>query len=212
MEKCKKTIYGCSLVIIGDSYSTFEGWIPKGFASYYPNISVPSIENVEQTWWKQLMNKFNLKLIKNDSWSGSTVSKSVRPDFPEKSAFIERMKITLSGEIMPELIIIFGGTNDSWLNNPHGSNQFDRWSDRDDKMTLPAFCHLFNYICTHNPNAQVVCVVNTDLNPQLETEIPAACRKYGIVCVRLHEIDKEYGHPTARGMSQIAEQIGNALK
>lgn len=35
---------------------------------------------------------------------------------------------------------------------------------------------------------------------------------YGAITVKLHDIDKQNGHPSALGMSQIADQICEMLK
>lgn len=72
-----------NIFILGDSYSTFEGYIPEGVAPYY-KISGPyykcekcelgegDVFNVEETWWYELC-KENGKLIRNCSWSGTTI-------------------------------------------------------------------------------------------------------------------------------------------
>ena len=46
-----------NVLIFGDSYSTFKGWIPEGNASYYPPTteSRPMIDDVKDTWWHSLM-------------------------------------------------------------------------------------------------------------------------------------------------------------
>ena len=42
--------------IIGDSISTFDGWIPEGWRRYYPYTgSAGSLTSVEQTWWHRLI-------------------------------------------------------------------------------------------------------------------------------------------------------------
>ena len=35
-------------IIFGDSYSTYEGFVPEGYAIYYPRLDVNS---VNETWW-----------------------------------------------------------------------------------------------------------------------------------------------------------------
>ena len=53
-----------TVVILGDSYSTFDGYVPEGFAIWYD--SNPKEENdvtaVQQTWWYKLCRKEGLKL------------------------------------------------------------------------------------------------------------------------------------------------------
>ena len=64
-----------NVLIFGDSYSTFEAWIPEGNASYYPPTteSRPMIDDVKDTWWHSLITETNSNLVLNESWSGSTV-------------------------------------------------------------------------------------------------------------------------------------------
>ena len=47
-----------NLLIFGDSYSTFEGCIPKGYAVYYSGHRDrgPDIESADQSWWGMLVN------------------------------------------------------------------------------------------------------------------------------------------------------------
>ena len=64
-----------NLMIFGDSYSTFEGFIPENYDTYYINNgnSDTDVTNVCETWWHQVITHLNLKLVLNNSWSGSTI-------------------------------------------------------------------------------------------------------------------------------------------
>ncbi|WP_439711458.1 SGNH/GDSL hydrolase family protein, partial [Duncaniella muris] len=42
--------------------------------------------------------------------------------------------------------------------------------------------------------------------------LPISARHYGAGIVILHDIDKRAGHPTVKGMTQIAEQIAASEK
>ena len=54
MAQVKQTV-----AVLGDSYSTFEGFIPKGYATWYSPTAPPEttdVNKVEQTWmedWDQ---------------------------------------------------------------------------------------------------------------------------------------------------------------
>ena len=67
------------VTIFGDSYSTFEGYIPSTHEPWYaPEGSKwhkknNDVKQVEQTWWWQVINQMKWKLEINNSWSGSTV-------------------------------------------------------------------------------------------------------------------------------------------
>ena len=60
-----------NIFIIGDSYSTYEGYIPEGYHHYYSDgrKEAPVVKGVEKTWWKILSNENKLNVIMNDSFS-----------------------------------------------------------------------------------------------------------------------------------------------
>ena len=64
-----------TVAVLGDSYSTFQGYIPEGNASWY--FTRPQGDNdvvrVEDTWWHQFCAKNGYELVLNESWSGSTI-------------------------------------------------------------------------------------------------------------------------------------------
>jgi hypothetical protein len=61
-------------LIIGDSYSTFKGYIPEGYAPYYTNEpGNTDVRRVEETWWHQLQAETDCRILLNNSWSGSTI-------------------------------------------------------------------------------------------------------------------------------------------
>lgn len=214
-QKGKKT-RNCTVTILGDSYSTFEGYIPSHQAFYYPTPErVPDLTAVEQTWWHQLTERRNMRILKNDSYSGSTVCNHTRDGQPPESAFIKRMHISLSGQGIggeqPDVILIFGATNDSWLDRAIGEVKYAGWTEDDLRCALPAYCHLLDYVTAQNPDAQIFCIVNDVLKPDIAKGIVAAAAHYGVHAVELEGIDKTNGHPNVRGMAQIAQQMDFAL-
>ena len=66
-----------TFAVLGDSYSTFQGYIPAGNAIWYFD-GVQNKDNdvvkVEQTWWYQLAQQTGYKLVMNDSYSGATIA------------------------------------------------------------------------------------------------------------------------------------------
>ncbi len=92
--------------ILGDSISTFKGFVPEENELFYPKEGVDTT-TVEHTWWHQLAKRCNLRLIMNESYSGSRISRTgLRP---LSSCFLdEKRQARLAGDI----IIVFGGTND----------------------------------------------------------------------------------------------------
>lgn len=99
--------------VIGDSISTFSGWIPSGNATYYPKS--PSVVWVGQTYWYKLAHNYmtNATIDKNIAWSGSVVARSTSVTSGAAAAqncFIERFINQGLGN--PDVIIFYGGTND----------------------------------------------------------------------------------------------------
>ncbi len=84
-----------SLLIIGDSYSTFKGYIPDGYAFYYSSETGTNVRCVEHTWWHRFIKNTGANLILNDSWSGSTVCYTgrVSPEYGYRSSFVNRFHL-----------------------------------------------------------------------------------------------------------------------
>ena len=208
----KGSVAGCTFGILGDSYSTFEGWIPGEYACYYPNPEkVADVLSVENTWWHILMRRKGLQLVINDSYSGSTVCTHVRDGQPLSSAFAQRAKRVFSGQCRMDYIFVFGGTNDSWLSRTVGEPKFSNRTEEDLQQVLPAYCEVLEQLISHNPDSKIIAVVNTDLNRDIHLGIMNAAIHYGVTVVVLKDIHKENGHPSALGMGQIADQIEPAL-
>ena len=204
---------GRSFGILGDSYSTFQGWIPEGHSCYFPNPeNVADVLQVEQTWWHLMMQRNGMRLLTNDSYSGATVCTHVRDAHTIDAAYTERAKYSFSGEVQLEYIFVFGGTNDSFLDRILGQVQYSDWTEKDLAQTLPAFSFVLDHICKHNPDAVVVTVINCDLKPELQAGMAEAAEHDGSVVVNLTDINKQNGHPTALGMRQIADQIEAVLQ
>jgi len=204
------------VAILGDSYSTFQGFLPEGNYVYYPNAAIADVAAMEDTWWGQLIARKKLHLLVNESSSGTTVSAQGRPHHTEKDPFISRMKRSLSREGIhgerPDLILICGGTNDSWIDNEIGELQYENWSQEDLKKILPAFCYLLNSVKAENPDAEIVGIVNCDLKEGIMQGMMEACRHYGVTGVQLCNIQKINGHPDKLGMIQICDQVEAVLK
>ena len=64
-----------NVMIFGDSYSTYAGYIPKGYAVYYSGHreNPPDVFDVNNTWWGRLLQATDSSLVENNSWSGSTI-------------------------------------------------------------------------------------------------------------------------------------------
>ena len=214
-----------NIFILGDSYSTFEGHIPEGFASYYfksgphylvahPDEAKPcerDVHTVEETWWYTLA-KENGKLVRNCSWSGTTICNTGYGGCDNsKVSFIARLEKLLDGGFFVEnkidTLFLFGGTNDSWSNAPLGEKKDADWTKEDLFCVFPAFSYLINVLKTRLPEVKVYCILNTWLKPEIAEYYTAVCEANQVDAIKLHDIDKICGHPTTLGMASIKEQV-----
>ena len=199
-----------AVAVLGDSYSTFLGYIPEGNAYWYS--AQPQGENdvvkVEDTWWKQFCAEAGYDLVMNESWSGSTICNIGYNGVPCPTwSFIARMKNIVAGEDDPDLILICGGTNDSWANSPIGEMKYSDWTQEDLDSYLPACCYMLDYLTKEAPDSKIVCIINTELKPEIAQGQVDACAHYGAHALLLEDIHKLLGHPSVAGMTAMAEQV-----
>ena len=199
-----------TVAVLGDSYSTFLGHIPDGNAWWYssrpqgPN----DVVKVEDTWWNQFCSIAGYDLVMNESWSGSTICNTGYDAVPCPTwSFIARMKNIVAGEEDPDLILICGGTNDSWANSPIGEMKYADWTSEDLASYLPACCYMLDYLRREAPDAEIVCVVNSELKPEITQGQFDACEHYGAHALLLEDIEKIWNHPSVAGMTAMAEQV-----
>ncbi len=197
-----------SVSILGDSYSTFENFVePSGNALWYfnrPDPNLTDVDNVKQTWWHQFISGNGYRLEKNNSFSGSTICNTGYngEDYTDRS-FITRMSNLGS----PDLLLIFGATNDSWANSPIGEFVWSDWTPEQLKSFRPALAYMLSFVADRYPNTDIVYIINDGLKPEITSSIVEACNHYSIPYIQLKDIDKTAGHPNVKGMKQIAEQL-----
>jgi len=106
--------------IIGDSISSFAGYIPAGYNYHYP-CNDGSVTKVSQTYWYQLIYQHmqNAVLDLNMSYSGSAVTRSTNTaksgNHWYENSYIQRY-LRQGGVGNPDIVLIHGGTND-WAHN-----------------------------------------------------------------------------------------------
>ena len=203
-----------NVLIFGDSYSTYKGFIPKGYVDYYRPEGNPKTDllYVEETWWHQVINETNSTLLLNDSWSGSTVCNTgYNGDCSKTNSFICRFnKYKCEGFFTNnkiDTVFVFGGTNDNWANSPLGDVKFDNITEDDLFCALPAMSYLLKSLCEVLPNAKIYCLINTELKPEITNGYKQIAAHYNVNAIHFEAIDKQNGHPTIKGMDDIKAQI-----
>ena len=107
----------------------------------------------------------------------------------------------------PDLIFIFGATNDSWAGAPIGEYQYENWTKKDLYSFRPAMAYMLEHMQYRYPNVEIYFLLNCDLKPEINESVKTICAHYHVPCIELKGIDKQGGHPSIKGMQQINEQI-----
>ena len=203
--------------IIGDSISTFGGWIPNGYAAYYPN-NASGILEVEQTYWYRLIYELmpDAVLDRNLAYSATRVAKIGTEDNYDKNDFVTRVDEV--GFDNPDIVVIHGGTNDrraSTANHvPLGDYGFDTPIDQLDRT-----CFRSSYVCMvrkimeKHPGVKIVCIIGDTLNTAkyqgLADSIRAIAEHYGFAVVSFtYALESADGvHPNTDGAKYMADRI-----
>ena len=199
--------------VLGDSYSTFEGFLtPRTNAVWYDlknGANKTDVVSVRQTWWHRLISMKGWKLCVNNSYSGSTICNTGYDgnDYSDRS-FINRM----DNLGCPDIIFIFGATNDSWSGAPLGEYQYDDIRPNQLWQFRPALAHMLAWMKDRYIGTDIYFILNNELKEEINQSVKVICEHYGVPVIVLKDIQKKSGHPSVKGMEQIAEQVSDYLK
>ena len=229
---------GKQFSILGDSISTFEGCNPEGYNLFYcgENCSATGVVSQERTWWYQVIHPLGGSLLVNNAWSGSRIARS--PDqavqFPAACSD-ERTNGLHHGDIRPDVVIIFMGTNDWFFEVPLKTGILSHiGTRRDDTEFGYAYDLTLKKLRANYPLAEVWCCTlgeayiadhtefafpwgHTGLPLSQYNQVIRKCavrRKCRLVdLAALHEpyASLDGAHPTAEGMTQIADMICRSI-
>ncbi len=193
--------------ILGDSYSTFCGYIPQDNAFWYSekkNSDRTDVDDVTQTWWWQLISEGGYILGKNESFSGATISFTGYngEDYASRS-FITRLPNLGS----PDIILIFGGTNDSWAGVPMGEYVYSNLTRGHYYEFRPALGKLLSEAQKRYPGTEVYFILNNGLSDAVNEAVRTECEHFNVPLIELTDIDKKSNHPSKLGMIQIKDQV-----
>ena len=207
-----------NVMIFGDSYSTFEGYIPSGYKTYYSTTDTrTNVRSVEETWWYMLCEEKGYNLVRNDSWSGSTIGYTGYDgaDTSGGSSFITRLEKLIRAGFFEEnkidTIFVFGGTNDSWANAPLGSFKLSDISKNDLYNVLPAIPYFLERLREVAPEAEIVVIINANLKGEIDDALKTSAEHFDMKCVELERLSLSSNHPTKKGMQSIKSQIEKVL-
>lgn len=206
----KVNLFAPRISIQGDSYSTFEDFIPSNYPSWYPTTGPDAITKVEETWWWQTIQALGGVLEVNDSYSGSELCKmrGVGVSFVDRKDKIGN----------PDVLFLFGGTNDEWRVRDYpaegyqtyeemlGEYKYAGWSEEDLKHFRPALAYLLDYYQKQHPKMKIIFILN-DMLQHIVESVHTICRKYNVDVIHLYAITKKSDHPTASGAKNINREI-----
>ena len=194
--------------ILGDSYSTFAGYNPEGYAPFYPNDRNDAVE-VEQMWWDLYIKAMGYELEQNNSWGGTTICNTGYGGMDSsRSSFNSR--VDMLGN--PDIIFVFGGTNDAWAGSPVGEYKWADWTAEDCKHFRPAYACLLDGLQKKYPEAKIYSILNSELREDINESSREVCKHYGVQLIELYDIEKQNGHPSIKGMQSICDQLLAAIK
>ena len=205
--------------VLGDSYSTFEGYVyPESNDIWYslPPNNLIDVTSVEEMWWRKVATELGWVLDKNNSFSGSLICNfygyNAGPYYSPHS-FIRRMDDL--GD--PDVIFVFGGANDVWNGAYWGEYVYSDWTEGQLEQYRPALAYLFENLKRLYPKARLYFLVDTGLSTTVDGQqfiesVYTVARHYGIKCIDLYDIAKDWARPNADGQDAIARQVIAAMR
>ena len=112
----------------------------------------------------------------------------------------------------PDLIFIFGATNDSWAGSPIGEYKYSDWTKQELYSFRPAMAYMLDHMNKQYPDAKIYFILNDGLKDSINQSVMEICKHYNIPYITLSGIDKKSGHPSRKGMIQIKDQINAYLE
>lgn len=144
---------GKTLSLLGDSISTFTGYVPAGNSVWYTG-SNNGVSSVSDTWWMKLIKALEMSLLVNNSWSGSRVTTT---NGTASSGCHSRCEALGTS---PDVIIVYMGIND--FNNGVAIGAYDGTGGFPTGTTTfrEAYAVMLKKILTKYPRAEVwVCTL-----------------------------------------------------
>lgn len=209
--------------IIGDSISTFSGWIPNGYVAYYPHSAgaVSDLTDVSQTWWHRLIYTLmpDAELDMNLSFSATCVAKTGSESLYDRNDFVTRC----TGFDNPDIVVIHGGTNDRGISLGHpaplGEYDYDTPADELDRYSFrPAYICMVKKITEAWPGVKIVCVIGDCLYQEeyvsLAESIEEIAGHYGLPVVKFESPLETFDgvHPDSYGAAYMSDRIYDVME
>ena len=203
---------GKTVSILGDSISTYQTIVPEGYSCFYP-YPTADVKNYNDTWWMQVINRFGMKLLRNNSYSGTCVSTGTGN---YSTTLDSRLANLLKDGEKPDVIFIFMGANDCgsiYVNKNTFKNSYEKMLEK-----IKTLCPDSEIICMTLPKAKMYSDADCNEYSQviIDSAIAAGCK---LVNLNSTWDPSNFGnllcdsiHPLKLGMDKIAETIYYSIK
>ena len=194
---------GKTFSIIGDSISTYQDFVPKGYATFYP-YPTADVNDVNQTWWMQAINKVGGSLLVNNSYSGSCVATSGS----SSSSHPVRLQELIVSNQHADVIVIFMGSNDANDRSGINAKTFDeKYRSMIDQIS--ELCKGVEIVLCTLPKSNLY---PTSRQTEFNEIINTIASDYNLKVINLDKVDLvphliDSAHPGTSGMTEIANQI-----
>ena len=216
MASCVKTPEPTRFSVLGDSFSTYKGYVDPETNDVFPYDTL-GFSNAGQMWWAQVADSLRWKMERNNSFSGSLVCNFdgfAAGNYYAPESFVRRM----DNLGHPDVIFIFGGTNDIYQGAPLGDYVYSDWTEEQLCTFRPAMAYILETLRQQHPTAKVYFLVDMELcidDTSIDDEIRQAyiesmhqiANHYDVVCVDIYGIRKSMWHPNVEGQAGIARQL-----
>lgn len=213
------TLENAYIGFLGDSISTYKGYIPQGYVHFGGYESM----NVSQTWWKMTQEELGCKLGINNSYSGTCVLKKYGSGGVSGETIARLQKCLRYDKIVPDILVVYMGMNDC-LVDPNNVTV-------DEFKT--SYENMINNIYLLYPDVQLfVCTIGFEVNYQNKSNLDKhlaqkeAFNQVIIECAKNHGISiidfanaydsKDYlmdtVHPNALGMIELSKIAVKTIK
>lgn len=198
--------------VIGDSISTFRGYIPYAYSTYYPRADGKFLSVEDMYWYRLIYNHMtNARLERNIAYSGSLVTNVTVGDLDTSNTYFAKRFIQQDGVGDADIVLIHGGTND-WNKNksellpgvsvrttsaPKDSDMEALYAVADkaksraqiealnDTTFCEAYIKLILLIKERNPQVKIVCIIGDYVGVGVQQATHKMAAHYGAKVVDL---------------------------
>ena len=150
---------GKKFSILGDSISTFQGYSEPEDAAFY-DISrklESEIITPADTWWGQVIEYLGGELLVNNSISGSTVCRNPFYEVPSYACSKERTSSLAKGDVLPDVIMIYMGTNDWGRGTRIHCEELNDGAEESLELFSVAYRTMLKELKQNYPDAEIWC-------------------------------------------------------